>query len=791
MPIYNQELASLLGLWQCNNKTKNMIARSLFIIVLLSCICFSTHAQESYHGKVVDSNQKAISFANVVLLNDTDSSFVTGVVTGEKGEFKIENASKGLLRVSCIGYDTKIIHARTNEPLVICLTANAVNMEEVVVKSDKPVTRIEGDALVTMVKGTILERLGNAKDVIARLPGVISNQGGIEVFGKGAPVIYINGRKVNNDNLLEQLKSNKIKKVEVVTNPGARYNATVKAVIRITAERESGEGFAFDSTTKLNYCDYLYGSEVVNMNYRINKLDIFADLEYSRSKMKGAGSNLQNIWLSSLYTQNIDIKSKDRSQMYDGRIGFNYTFSPIHSLGVYYKVTHTPHKVWGMAQTKSWIDNILEDESNVSSDAENRTTTHNINGYYTNAIGKWVLDAAFDVLWKKGKIENCTEEINRNTSNKTLTLIDNNKSRMLAGELHLSRTLWKGQLSLGTEYSNSQRDEYFFNVEKLLADNIPLIKENNTAVYVDLQQRLGKIIMQLGTRYEHVNSNYYQNGIKIAEQSRIYNKLFPTAMLVMPIGKSMLQLSYAKKYNRPLYSQLSGTILYINRYLYESGNPLLRPSYIDNVSLNVRYNWAMLLASYMHTTDKIITSAIDYGEDNATLSKKMNSDYNLDELQLVVQLSPQFKHYYPALMVGVIAPFYKEIYRGEVKRFNKPMCIIRFNNLLVLSPTCMLNVDLSWRSKGNGENLDVGKTWQINAGVTKQWGQHWKMKFIVNDIFNTARKNQFTFYSGVREFYMEKLSNTRAIECTVSYSFNATKSKYKGKGAGNKEKERL
>lgn len=60
MPIYNQELASLLGLWQCNNKTKNMIARSLFITVLLSCICFSTHAQESYHGKVVDSNQKAM-----------------------------------------------------------------------------------------------------------------------------------------------------------------------------------------------------------------------------------------------------------------------------------------------------------------------------------------------------------------------------------------------------------------------------------------------------------------------------------------------------------------------------------------------------------------------------------------------------------------------------------------------------------------------------------------------------------------------------------------------------------
>lgn len=85
----------------------------------------------------------------------------------------------------------------------------------------------------------------------------------------------------------------------------------------------------------------------------------------------------------------------------------------------------------------------------------------------------------------------------------------------------------------------------------------------------------------------------------------------------------------------------------------------------------------------------------------------------------------------------------------------------------------------------------MGQTWQINAGLTKQWGQHWKMKLLVNDIFNTARKKSFILYSGTREINTEKILNTRAIECTVSYSFNSIKSKYKGKGAGNKEKERL
>ena len=150
----------------------------------------------------------------------------------------------------------------------------------------RPITRVEGDALVTSIKGTILEYLGNANDVLGRLPRIVTTSKGIAVFGKGKPLVYINGRKVNNDNLLEQLKSNKIKKVEVVMNPGARYNATVNAVIRITAERAPGEGLAFDSTTKLNYCDYLNGSEIINANYRLDKLDIFADLEYSRKNRK-------------------------------------------------------------------------------------------------------------------------------------------------------------------------------------------------------------------------------------------------------------------------------------------------------------------------------------------------------------------------------------------------------------------------------------------------------------------------------------------------------------------------
>ena len=163
----------------------------------------------------------------------------------------------------------------------------------------------------------------------------------------------------------------------------------------------------------------------------------------------------------------------------------------------------------------------------------------------------------------------------------------------------------------------------------------------------------------------------------------------------------------------------------------------------------------------------------------------------MNELQMLLHVAPEFGKYRPALMVGIVAPFYKELYQGKTKHFNHTITIVRFNNILLLSPTSMFTADFSWRGKGNGENTFINKTWQINLGLIKQWGKHWNTKFTVNDLFNSARKQSTTMYSGVRENFMENLSNTRSVECTVTYSFNTTRSKYKGKGAGSKEKERL
>lgn len=99
---------------------------------------------------------------------------------------------------------------------------------------------MKGNALVTNVDGSSLALAGTANDVLVRIPMVVDNGGTLEVFGKGAPAIYVNGRKVNDLQELSQLNSRDIKNVEVITNPGAAYAADVKSVIRIRTNRRKG-----------------------------------------------------------------------------------------------------------------------------------------------------------------------------------------------------------------------------------------------------------------------------------------------------------------------------------------------------------------------------------------------------------------------------------------------------------------------------------------------------------------------------------------------------------------------
>lgn len=114
-------------------------------------------------------------------------------------------------------------------------------MGELVVKGDLPKIWLRNDALVTTVQNSVLSKAGTANDVLKRLPSITGKDGEFSVFGKGQAKIYINNREMRDVSELDILNSAEIKEVEIVNNPGARYNASVKAVIRIYTLRKVGD----------------------------------------------------------------------------------------------------------------------------------------------------------------------------------------------------------------------------------------------------------------------------------------------------------------------------------------------------------------------------------------------------------------------------------------------------------------------------------------------------------------------------------------------------------------------
>lgn len=162
-----------------------------FILSTLVCFVFIASIAQSINGRVIDEQAQPMAFVNVVLLNRSDSTFVTGEVTKADGTFFIETDRKdGLLKVSSVGYETKYIDARQGNAGDIVMLSNIQELGEVEVNAIKPTHKLTTEGIMTTVEHTLLSKAGTANDVLQNLPGVQKKQDGIEVFGKGTPIIY-------------------------------------------------------------------------------------------------------------------------------------------------------------------------------------------------------------------------------------------------------------------------------------------------------------------------------------------------------------------------------------------------------------------------------------------------------------------------------------------------------------------------------------------------------------------------------------------------------------------------
>ena len=681
-------------------------------------------------------------------------------------------------------------------------------LQEVTVRSTLPKTRVKGDAMRTIINGTILEKAGSATDVLNRIPQLqADNDGNVEVFGRGNAEVYVNGRKLQDLKELSRLQSEQIKTVDVVQNPGARYAASVKAVVRIILRKAKGEGFSFVEKASMGY---QYGSTMNNnldLNYRRGGLDVtgsfWGGYDYT---FKSLQENEMTYYVGNdRCFGNSDQDSKLRWRGWSPQLQVNYMFDENHSMGAFYKFDNRPYQLWsGVLNTDIYKNETFEERSESYIHQETTFKKHIFNAYYTGKVGSMGIDLNVDGVFDHTHDPNGTEETTTSADgSKVFRKVDNltqSKNRFWAAKLIFSHPLWKGTLSAGGEYShNSREDVYSFESE----EHLPVratdtnIKETATSVFMEYGRRFGKLYAQLGVRYEHLNTGYFDFGNKRDDMSRKYGDWFPTAVLSMPFGKVQLSLSYRKDIVRPAYANLTNSTIYINRYTYQTGNPYLLPTYTNNLVLNVAYQAFNFVVNYSHTKDVVtmLTEHYPDAEDpTINIIHPVNGDKGYDKWVINPSYRPTIGKWHPVWSVGLVAQNYKTLTAtGEEMTMNHPFWQFVWNNDIELPAHLRLNVYAQIRTKGDYDNLRMTKTaCNIGMGIQREISLQsfgsLTADFRCNDIFN-SNKTGCTIY-GIRELTTLNPGH-RYFSFHLTWKFNEARSKYRGTGAGKEQKARL
>ena len=751
-------------------------------------------------GTIIDEQGQPVAYANVSVLNPADSTLLCGGVSNESGYFAVPiEQDKVLARISCIGYKT--VYKLCDKPEVGFVRMHPDNyiIKGVVVQGERPKVQLQGNSLMMNVEGTVMERLGTAEDVLSRVPTISKKGEGYEILGKGAPLIYLNNRKLTDLNELRNIQSDFIRTVEVIQNPGARYDASVNAVIIIRTKRAAGEGLGVELSSWSRKGHGFANNERINLTFRTGKLELFANLFGAYNKRWEKGEFEQTVFADTLWVITNKQKDKVYNPFLEGRFGFNYQLNDNNSFGGFYQNTYDYVKTW------SDYDDDLQANGNMYDRLQNSSVNraegapkHQVNLYYTGKIGKLAIDFNADYTYRDQRNRNQQQELSDEYDDRDVNTYALTRSRLMAEKLFVTHPIGKGQIEVGEEYTNTRWNSSFENVEGYIANSNNEQHEKTIAPFMELRQQIGRLQLAAGLRYEHVTSEYFVGGIRRDDQSRTYNDFFPSVSLSTSVKKVQLSFSYAKRTRRPSYWQLSSDVIYENRLNMQTGNPYLKPVKYHNVNAIAMWKWLYLNVNFSHCVDPILYTAGSLENDSkVNLVTHKNYDHaDWITITLGAQKNVKLGHevtWTPQYNISLMKPWLKAEFLGEQKSFNRPMLSLQLGNIVTLPHDWLVQADFNVHTHGDtGSNANFDCTNPIlSLGVSKDFfKRRLNIKLSGNDLFNGAI-NRFTLYSNRMMFRKMEDNDTRYVSLSLRYRFNVTPSKYKGTGAGNAEKNRL
>lgn len=752
-----------------------------------------------YKGTVVDELGNPLSYANISLLSSKDSALLAGGVSNESGFFVIPcEYTPVIVRCSFIGYNTVYIPCDNTDIGLIQLRPETTILNSIDVRGKNPQYQMGEDGVITNVAHTPLSQLGTAHDVLCHVPGIIQKDNEYSVLGKGSPLIYINGRQMRNNKELDQLKSTDIKHIELVMNPGAKYDASVNAVIKIQTLRKAGDGFSIDAWGRWRQSHLSKEALSLDLNYRHQALDVFGSLWASHGKFLQLADMEQQNQGDSLWYQKNKMKTESIEQDYSIEGGFNYSANERLAFGAKYEL--------GLPTTNDLSTELISNVEkrhqhydlwyNNTDEQAKGNISHKLNTYYMGRIKQLGIDLNVDYLnngyTKHSNIkETCEKEADRQINADNIV-----SNRMFASKLTLTHPLIGGTIDFGAEYINTRRQDDYINLAPAAEQHIPssycTLKEQSVSPYVEFARDIHLGRLRAGLRYEYVWFKCNNWRIRNSEQSRSYGNFFPSLTFDTKLGDIRMQLSYTVKTTRPTYRQLSNGVFYGNRYSISTGNPQLNKSTRHTAMVQATWKWVQCSVSYTDEQDAILHWIQELHTKSIETVVTYRNIPSVKSLTPMIVLSPTFNIWHPTLTVGLIKPWLTIESLSEIFHLNKPIVTIQLNNTFSFRHNLTAELNFHYQSQGHYQNVYMSyQQTVLDVSLIKTFfHDRLSIKLAGEDLLSRNRDGNHVYNSQVR-LYQGNYYDRRRFALTIRYHFNTSRSKYKGTGAGNEEKIRL
>lgn len=575
------------------------------------------------YGKVVDAKtKKGIDYASVALYTMAKDSLVGGQLTQDNGDFSLDNLPFGAfkLKITYLGYtaiEQKIIvtpKALEQDIGNIAMSEDEKVLKEVNITAEKATIELKPDRKVFNVEKDLSARGGTGVDVMKNIPGVSTDADGNVTLRNNSPIIYVDGKPTTLT--LDQIPADQIEKVEVITNPSAKFEAaSTGGIINVVLKKNQKPGYNGMASMSLGTNDQYNGMALINVRERKFGFMLSYNINGSTNVAKSYTDrqNLDNGATTSYFRQDDLITNKRMFQ--NARLGFDYYVNNRNTISLSQNMTFGKFTTKD-AQIFSIKDSLKNDlstgdrENDQDAGFRNFTTDLNIHHTYPKADKEWTLD--FNYNRSKGNTNYNYTTDNYDANGVLLPFnpqIETNNggqhTNMITAQWDFTTPIGKnGKLDFGVR-ANYQRQYSFQNIQDLdtTGEYVPnpflsskyQIDNLINAAYVTWGQTIKSFSYQIGLRFEqswyrgilldHDNASFsyaYPSSGK-----NLYDMLFPSINLSEKFNdKHELQFNITRKIRRPNFFQLNPFVFSSDRFNYTIGNPQLQPEFDNKAELN-------------------------------------------------------------------------------------------------------------------------------------------------------------------------------------------------------------